>query len=203
MRRFTCPVDMVTWFFSRVRLGAFRVRMVSQWVFNWNAKTKTAIWRRCNWESKDWYLDLPFCISISSVLLSSPQCAKCSGNLAGQGRVYMHTQWAARLQHGMFGAHGYFVSKSDSTQLILRGESPVKVWVFGRAIACVDCDMTGLSGAYALTRGNTPIHTPPDGAMDGFHHWDKSLRRYLDRCPGMLGGGWSCIRGKLHWKCLK
>ena len=59
--------------------------------------------------------------------------------------------------------------------------------------------MTGLSGAYALTRGNTPIHTPPDGAMDGFHHWDKSLRRYLDRCPGMLGGGWYCIRGKLHY----
>lgn len=129
--QFLCSLTcLLTWWhgFFKTSFGSLQGQDGQSVSLSWNANKKTVIWRRCNWESKDWYLDLPFWISISSVLLSSPQCAKCSGNMAGQGRVYMHTQWAARLQHGMFAGHGYFVSESDST---LHGESPVNGFLEG------------------------------------------------------------------------
>eukprot|EP00434_Breviolum_minutum_P006022 symbB.v1.2.005308.t1/scaffold283.1/size308953/9 len=74
---------------------------------------------------------------------------------------------------------------------------------FGWPGACVHAYTVSLSGAYALTRGNTPIHTPPDGAMDGFHHWDKSLRRYLDRSSGKLTGSYYYVQPMLAFQPVK
>lgn len=75
-----------------------------------------------------------------------------------------------------------------------RHESPDKASIpkvkYGWPGSCVHAYTVSLQGAYVLTAANTPVITPPDGAMDGMHHWRKEVRTHIDRSAGKYTGSY-------------
>eukprot|EP00435_Cladocopium_sp_Y103_P011917 s3941_g3.t1 len=75
-----------------------------------------------------------------------------------------------------------------------RHESPDKTSIpkvkYGWPGSCVHAYTVSLQGAYVLTAANTPVITPPDGAMDGMHHWRMEVRTHIDRSAGKFTGSY-------------
>ncbi|CAJ1386170.1 unnamed protein product [Effrenium voratum] len=81
-----------------------------------------------------------------------------------------------------------------------KDQSSIPTLKYGWPGACVHAYVVSLQGAKALTLANTPVKVPPDGAMDGMHHWGNRLRLHIDRKPGVLTGSYWYIDPQMAWQ---
>ncbi|CAE7032426.1 unnamed protein product [Symbiodinium sp. CCMP2456] len=68
-----------------------------------------------------------------------------------------------------------------------KDQSSVPILRYGWPGSCMHAYTVSLQGALMLTQANMPVHTPADGAMDGFH-WHKDRTRLHIQRSGRGGG---------------
>eukprot|EP00439_Symbiodinium_sp_Y106_P023234 s47_g2.t2 len=81
-----------------------------------------------------------------------------------------------------------------------KDQSSVPILRYGWPGSCVHAYTVSLQGALMLTQANTPVQTPPDGAMDGMHWFRDRTMLHIDRSGGVITGSYWFATPQLSWQ---